>query len=219
MQAISQMKPPLIVVPIGAAKTRRMRTTRIERLEPAEHEVRWAADSLPTPEHDERFLRAAIEGQPYESVVQSLWAHHPDTFSQAQRLAAFVTPCWEMPQGEPVVAQALKFAGAQVMTVLHERAGFAQRVLGAYLHGLLRVDAAVGCMSVRGLDRDGKIQRWRHFSMPLRDWVRVHGMTEIMVGASEDLSSEWGLGIRQHMMAAIADPVSIGYMLKYAPLG
>lgn len=209
------------VIPLKTSSTTQKpaRTTRIERLEPVDGEVVWQVTQIPDSSACSRWLEESIQGQPYAGMMKNLWMDAPQSRQQAERLASFITPNWPAANGTPVMTQALHAAGLQLLEVHHEGTESLPRSLGAYLWGLMTVWQAVGRLSVRGLDRSGKIAQWKHFSKPLLDWARDHGMTEILASDRADFSKVWMIGLHDHMLTAIAEPTEIGYMRKFAPMG
>jgi hypothetical protein len=205
--------------PAPAPAPKPPRTSRIERLEPVDGEVVWKVSQMHDPQACSRWLDETIQGHPYSGIMALLWMQVPQARRQAERLASFITPNWPSADGAPLMSRALSAAGNKLLEIHHEGTENLPRILGAYLWGLMTVAEAVGRLTVRGVDRSGKVAQWKHFSMPLLDWARENGMTEILASDRADFSRVWMIGLHDHMLTAIAEPTEIGYMRKFAPMG
>lgn len=206
-----------VVVPFTAPA--RARPSVARRLELQEGEVAWNVGDLPDAERSGEWLDKLIEGKAYEGVLLTVWTHHARTREQAEKLAGFITPMWPSPTGDSLLAQAIDAAGNKLLEVMDENTESYPRMMGAYLWALMSIDSSVARLYIRGVDREGALQEWGFFREPVLTWARRHGITQVVVSDTLTPRMDLVMGMRTHMMAAIADPVSIGYMLKYAPLG
>src|SRR5262249_33780948 len=153
-----------------------------------------------------RWLDETIQGRPYAGIMAMLWLQEPQSRQQAERLVSFIPPNWPAANGQALMGQALNAAGHKLLEVHHEGTENLPRRLGVFLGGLMTVAEAVGRLAVRGVDRTGKIVQWKHFCMPLLEWARKNGMTEILACDRTDYSKVWMIGLHDHMLTAIAEP-------------
>lgn len=127
---------------------------------------------------------------------------------------------WRSPTGDSLLAHAIDAAGSKLLEVMDENTESYPRMLGAYLWALMSIDSTVARLYIRGVDREGALQEWGFFREPALSWARRHGINQVVVSCDTlTPRTDTIMGMRTHMMAAIADPASIGYMHKYAPLG
>lgn len=182
-------------------------------------EAIWPVLDLPDEQQRGEWLASVIDGQPFEHMAVSLWTHHPNLRTSAEKLASFITPNWPSESGDPLLATAVKAAILNAEEAVSQGQAFQGMIVGKYLDGLLSVHESVGRLDVRGQDRDGQVRRWDHFALPLLAWARGHGIDSLVVSKAVNVTDTYLRGIRTHMLAAIATPVDAGYHSKFAARG
>jgi len=198
--------------------TKRTRTPAASQ--PAgEGDVIWPVSDLPDEHQCGTWLDSVIDGQTFENIAVSLWTHHPNLRTSAEKLASFITPKWPSESGEPLLASAVKAAILNAQEAVDQGQAFEGRLVGVYLQGLLSVHESIGKLIVRGEDRSGHVRRWEHFSSPLLVWARGHGIENLVVSKAPNVTDAFLRGLYYHMLTSIATPVDAGYLTKHASRG
>jgi hypothetical protein len=166
------------------------------------------------------WLDRAIVGTSYENTALSLWRNQPNLRLSTEKLAGYITPRWPSADGSPLLQVAVEHAVRRAQEAIDLGQAFEGRLVGVYLYGLLGVIADIAQVEVRGEDARGQARCWLHFSEPLLQWARHHGMASLQVHRAAAPPPEVVLaGLRTHMTACLTDPLDAGYLAKHAAQG
>lgn len=163
----------------------------------------------------------SVSGHPYQWIARALWNNQPNLRVATERLALYITPWWPDMAGKPVLHRAVMTALMKTQDALKEGDGLRlARLTGVYLHALTSFAQEITRVSVTGVNPDGELCHWNHFSEPLYDWAHSKQIGELMAHVANPApTEEMILGVRTHMIASLTDPVDAGYLAKHAPLG
>ena len=182
-------------------------------------EAVWPVAGLSSARQCSHWLDHEIHLKPYEGLMRAMWWQEPEMLVQAERLVNTITPQWPGPQGTPLASLAIRAAGEKLLEVVNDGEDYTQRIVGAYLFGLLSITDHVAHTTVRGVDKTDMVRQWTPFSMPLRVWASKNGIRELRVATTPSRPSSWLMGVRGYAVGQIADPREIGFLNKHAPRG
>jgi hypothetical protein len=177
----------------------------------------WTLKDL-APKKASDWLSEALRKTTKASLAASIWAHYPNLKLATEKLSLHITPFWPSDSNESAFHCAVQQAIDNVNFAVDQGDQFSGRIIALYLHGLASCVTDISNIHIVGKDNKGEQHAWSYFSEPLQTWAKKHKMKEIEAHlATERVSDEEILGLRQHLVASICNPRETGFFAAYAP--